>query len=42
MSIAGLKNITCFGVKISNQTLKDNQISELQWKNLFFNPTLDS
>jgi hypothetical protein len=41
-SNAGLKNITCFGVKMSNQTLKYNPITKLQWKNLFFNHTLDS
>ena len=40
--MAGLKNITCFGVNMSNQTLKDNPITKFQWKNLFFNYTLDS
>jgi hypothetical protein len=39
---AGLKNITCFGVKISNQILKDNKIFGMGWKKLFFNPHLDS
>jgi hypothetical protein len=37
-----LKNITCFGVKISNQILKDNKIFRIGWKKLFFNPHLDS
>src|ERR687885_683865 len=41
-SIIGLKNITCFGVRISNQIFKDSYGSILSWKKLFFNQDLHS